>query len=92
MGLKSLGPPGALFARLRKLSHCGPLSFWAVLPSGGEYQPVSGSAPAAAVVGEDNQGDFRLLQAKLCSKVIQPPLNLPRRRAVAARPVLMHLA
>jgi len=87
------GPRQARFsAKLRKLSHRGPLGFWAVLPSGGEYQPVSGSAPAAAVVGEGNQGDFRLLQAKLCSKVIRSPLNLPRRRAVAAQPVLMHLA
>ena len=79
-------------AKLRKLSHRGPLGFWAVLPSGGEYQPTSGSALAAAVVGEGNQGNSRLLQAKLCSKVIRSPLNLPRRRAVAARPVLMHLA
>ena len=87
------GPRQARFsAKLRKLSHRGPLGFWAVLPSGGEYQPVSGSAPAAAMVGEGNQGDFRLLQAKLCRKVIRSPLNLSRRRAVAARPVLMHLA
>lgn len=89
----TVGPVRRAFsAKLRKLSHRGPLGFWAVLPSGGEYQPVSGSAPAAAMAGEGNQGDSRLLQAKLCSKVIRYPLNLPRRRAIAARPVLMHLA